>query len=263
MAPINFEDNIREKLEGREIQPSVDAWKKLSTQLEGTDNKRSSAYIWFAVAASFIGILLLASVFFNQTKSGTGDKTELVNTDASEKEEIKKIPHINPPVIASEEFTNTSIVSEEKNSNDQPKKSIQQNKAELPIQFIEKTDSEAEAIAKTEISTLIKLDNPNPVSLTDSKEDLITNAKIAEVVAKVELMQKSNTAISSEEIDALLATAQREIQKQRILNSTKVDAAALLGDVELELEQSFRDKVFNALGDGYEFIKTAVVERNN
>jgi hypothetical protein len=263
MAPINFEDNIREKLEGREIQPSANAWKKLSTQLEGTDKKQSATYIWYAIAASFIGILILASVFLNQANSNSGDKSKLVDADSSEKMESKEIPQINPPVNASEEFAKTIIVSEDNKSNDQIRKSIQPNKIETPTQFIEKSDSRTEAVAMAEISKLKELESPNPVSLNDSKEDLITKAKVAEVVAKVELMQKSNTSISSEEIDALLATAQRELRTQRILNSVKVDPAALLGDVELELERSFRDKVFSALGDGYQFIRTAVVERNN
>ena len=63
----------------------------------------------------------------------------------------------------------------------------------------------------------------------------------------------------------LLAKAQREIELQRILNNSnyKIDAAALLSDVESELERSFRDKVFDALGEGYQKIRTAVAERNN
>jgi hypothetical protein len=34
MAPVKFEDNIREKLESREIEPSGDAWKRLSERLD-------------------------------------------------------------------------------------------------------------------------------------------------------------------------------------------------------------------------------------
>jgi hypothetical protein len=62
-----------------------------------------------------------------------------------------------------------------------------------------------------------------------------------------------------------LAKAQRAISNQRILqkNTQKIDASALLMDVELELEQSFRDKVFEMLGEGFIKIRTAVSERNN
>jgi hypothetical protein len=263
MAPINFEDNIREKLEGREIQPSTSAWKKLSTQLDGADEKRGATSIWYTIAASFIGILILTSVFFNQTKSSEEGKTELVDADSLDKPEIKEIPIVNSLVNSSEEFAETSIFSEEKAAKDQQKKAIQKKRIEVPTQFIKKIDQNIDAIAKANVSSQKRQEDSNPVASNDSKEDLIMNTRIAELVAGVEGMQQSNTAISSEEIEVLLATAQREIQTQRILNSTKVDPAALLGDVEFELEQSFRDKVFNALGDSYLFIRTAVVERNN
>ena len=84
-----------------------------------------------------------------------------------------------------------------------------------------------------------------------------------EVVAKVQELKNNNTTITEKEIDALMANAQREIKTERILSGYKVDAAALLNDVEMELERSFRDKVFEALGDGFQIIRTAVVERNN
>ena len=42
-----------------------------------------------------------------------------------------------------------------------------------------------------------------------------------------------------------------------------VDANALLQDVESDLQQSFRNKIFEALKNSYETIKTAVAERNN
>ena len=89
--------------------------------------------------------------------------------------------------------------------------------------------------------------------------------KVDEVVARVKEIQHKNNQVTPEEIDALLANAQREIKTRQILNpeTQKVDAAALLLDVELELEQSFREKVFDALGESFNKIRTAVVERNN
>ena len=65
------------------------------------------------------------------------------------------------------------------------------------------------------------------------------------------------------DVEALLNNARREIETQRIINNPKVDATALLEDVEWELEESFRDKVFDALGEGYNKVRTAVSERND
>ena len=85
------------------------------------------------------------------------------------------------------------------------------------------------------------------------------------MVVAVQELQNTKNEVTPDEIDALLAKAQRDIANNRILNSNtdKVDATALLRDVETELERSFRDKVFEALGDGFNRIRTAVIERNN
>jgi len=97
----------------------------------------------------------------------------------------------------------------------------------------------------------------------NNSEDVFINSKVVEVVAQVQALQKSDNTVSAEEINSLLLKAQDEIHSREILNTKKVDATALLNMVESELETNFRDKVFEALGDGYEKVRTAVVERNN
>ena len=85
------------------------------------------------------------------------------------------------------------------------------------------------------------------------------------MVASVESLQQKNTQVTIEEVENLLQQAQRDIATQRLLDqaTTRIDPASLLDDVENELERSFRDKVFDALGEGFNKIRTAVVERNN
>ena len=89
--------------------------------------------------------------------------------------------------------------------------------------------------------------------------------QVDEVIAQVQALQKKDPTVSAEEINALLLKAQKEIQSKEIVSTKnrKVDASALLNVVESELETSFMDKVFEALVDGIEKVKTAVVERNN
>jgi len=71
--------------------------------------------------------------------------------------------------------------------------------------------------------------------------------------------------VSDAEINTLLDQAQKEISLHRLYNETtkKVDANALLEDVEADLEQSFRNRAFKAIKSGYKYVKTAVAERNN
>ena len=41
MAPIDFENNIKDKLDERMLKPSTDAWGKLSERLDNQDKKNN------------------------------------------------------------------------------------------------------------------------------------------------------------------------------------------------------------------------------
>jgi hypothetical protein len=261
MAPIKFEENIREKLQERELTPSKDAWAKLSVQLDTqAPQKKSNTFIWFAVAASFAGILLVTTLFFNKEK---------VNTQLVEETPIEVLDTKNE--IQNEGEIDSEIASEEKT-------------IKVSNEKIEELDIPKNEIAKTEKkSTSIKKANTNPlnniqkekkevIALNENKnekeptsEERFINKKVNEVVVAVQEIQKNNNNVTPDEIDALLAKAQRDISNNRILqaNNQKVDAAALLMDVESELERNFRDRVFDALGEGFNKVRSAVAERNN
>jgi hypothetical protein len=66
------------------------------------------------------------------------------------------------------------------------------------------------------------------------------------------------------EVDSLLKLASKELFKEKLKKETfkTVDASSLLISVEDEMGQSFRSKVFEALKDSYETVKTVVAERN-
>ena len=67
-----------------------------------------------------------------------------------------------------------------------------------------------------------------------------------------------------EDIDDIIIT--KEIISKQIFNqkTNKVDANALLLDVEAEVAPaSFRNKIFDALTDGFERARDAVANRNN
>lgn len=261
MAPIKLEENIREKLEARELKPSADAWKKLEAGLN-EKQPQNRTYIWYYAAASFVGILIVASVFFNRNASERNN--EIV------KENIEQ----NNPEVAPEIVPNTkrveNIASEKVEKKTAPRENLKENslnslppKKESAVdRKIKKGDALAEVSnisERTERDGIEKNTQNNVVS----EEDRLFSQKVNEVVADVKKLQNENTAVSAEEVDALLKNARREIQTERILGGPKVDATALLQDVEWELEKSFRDKVFDALGEGFNKIRTAVTERND
>lgn len=260
MEPNKFEETIRETLQEREIQPSADAWSKLDARL-GKPEKKKNFIIWYAVAASLISILVIGSLLFRNSETGSGSE-DLV-TVPSDTVDFKKQPEFIPQKTPSAEIASENDVITEKNSEENiPQKNMA--KEQIKHEKSQEITSEKipdKAIAKNET----KVNEENQSTKVSINKERFVNTKIDEVVAQVKEIQNKNHEVTPQEIDALLAKAEREIKTRQIINSNtnKVDAAALLLDVELELEKSFREKVFDALGEGFNKVRTAFVERNN
>jgi len=261
MAPIKFENDLKDKLEQRKLQPSVSAWESLQGRLDTHQNKTNNkGYWWFAIAASFVGILIVSSVFFNKNQSDTIEPT-LVNT------EEQQIPKANEKVVLPIKKETKVVVVNPKTEKGKPvsKKSLTKKASESNSQLQQKQ--------KTLIKENTKIIVAQAETKTDTQEKAVKpfeklsfeDIKIQEVVAQVEALKKANNTVSDAEINALLDQAQKEVALYKLYNETtkKVDANALLEDVEGELEQSFRDRAFKAIKSGYKYVKTAVAERNN
>ncbi|GHC56626.1 hypothetical protein [Ulvibacter litoralis] len=268
MGHIKLEEEIREKLEGREIQPSEGAWGKLSAQLEAPAKTSSTRKYWLAIAATFVGILVIVSAVRTISTSASEEiTTEIVTVDTSEETPIKTpLKTQKETQILQQDLQKevaSEAVSEEKKTTNTVEVSpkVFQKKESIAVEKVVKQNpSEAPIKAKPS-----KVNNPMEAVAVNqlNSETKIINDNIQKVVAQVTQLQNENTVVTAEEIDALLINAQREIRTQQILSSSKIDAASLLDDVELELEHSFRDKVYDALGEGFHKIRTAVIERNN
>ncbi|WP_282136509.1 hypothetical protein [Seonamhaeicola maritimus] len=256
MAPIKFEEHVKEKLEKRRLQPSENAWDKLSGQLE-TDEKRNNknVYWWYGIAASIVGILFVITQFLN---NGTQDvienqvvenpkiidEVEPEKSRADLKSEIKSIPE--------------AIVSTENNGElNSAKKELPKQKANPVVKTAPIVV--AENIAEPEEVKAIK-------ETTEILEDKLTfeEQKIQQVVAQVQKLKENKKHVTDAEIEDLLQQAQREITLKQLYNESTgiVDANALLQDVEADLDRSFRDRVFKALRESYGTVKTAVATRN-
>tara|TARA_R100001369_G_scaffold75902_2_gene104988 strand:+ start:2372 stop:3166 length:795 start_codon:yes stop_codon:yes gene_type:complete len=264
MEPNKFEDTIREKLQEREIQPSSDSWKKLNARL-GKPEKKKSYFIWYAVAASLVSILVIGSLLFNKTDEASNSEEiveTLINKEVLDSE--KQTENVPQKTNIEEVAVQENSVLKEESEQQVPKKQLSKHtlQPKQPIKISEEKVND-KAIAKTETNFKEEF-IPND-KVENKTDEYFIESKVNEVVAQVKEIQDKNNTVTAEEVDALLANAQRDIKTRQILNpeTQKVDAAALLLDVELELERSFREKVFDALGEGFNKIRTAVTERNN
>lgn len=262
MAPIKFEDKLKDKLENRTLEPSSDAWNTLAERLDKEDKtKYNTRFWWLGIAASIVGVILITTQFYKNTE----DVKELpivVETETN----TQSNPKLNTDAVAIEDIiTNSENEKVDLANTTEITSETEQNTMELPKQEL-----------KENAKLQLKEQKEVVASLEKSKEDIKDNKlvkvmslediKIKEVVAEIQqLSAGGESSVTNKEIDSLLKQAQREILKQRIYNETTkmVDANALLQDVEVELDQSFRDKVFEALKSSYNSVKTAVVERRN
>ena len=258
MAPLKYEEHLKEKLEKRTLQPTEYAWSKLSNRLDNEEEKSSNKpYWWLGLAASIIGVLFVISQFFNN-ETKTNETINIVDT---------------PEVIQQDEvfeITSEGLVKEDLKT---VKDNVIVTKKNIAIK-----KTEAKNVLKTNNSlsdTKIAISQPQE-NLKESKlkvEQIETTKKvltfeeqkIQDVVAQVHLLKNNNKSVTEADIDALLQQAQKEIKLNRLVNETTgvVDANLLLQDVEAELDQSFRNKVFEAIKTSYNSVKTAVAQRND
>lgn len=239
-----LEKHIKERLEGRKLTPSVQAWDKVSAKINIDEKPKQKGWYLYAIAASFIGILFISIFFFKseESKENTIQVVEEINT---KEEQIKtKTDDINFKNI---EPTKSTVVEIDSNNSAQEKLD-DNNLGVLPVQ----TKVAQETVKEPLQDSFLKESNG------------IIAQKVNEVVAQVEFLENTNAEVSDAEIDSLLRTAQRQILSEQLFTeSGSVDAMALLSEVEIELDDSFRDQIFDALKDGYSKLRTAVADRNN
>ena len=254
MEPNKFEKNIKEKLEKRTIKPSADAWNKLSNRLENQEEKRNNkSFWWLGIAASIIGVLLVVTQVFKNEPVEQITPQIVVTPEVVKQDEADKI--ISDNIKNIEEVSEEIKLKEDNQSNQVPKKStvVKPNLTKETI-----------LIAEDKSSQNIKENTIESVKIV-SEQLTLEEQKIQEVIAQVNTLKNDENQVTENEIEALLTEAQKDIKLKRLYNeSTKnVDALALLQDVEYELDQSFRDKVFKALKENFITVKTAVAQRND
>lgn len=255
MAPIKFEEHIKEKLDKRTITPSADAWSKLCARLdENSKTKNSKMFWWLSIAASVVGILLVVTQFFKTDEVVPKTPNNMVTPKVEKIESIDNVATENtvePKEILKE---NTTVIK--------PKNNVAVNKTEEDNKPLHTTI--AVTAPKRDHLKKEQLAEEQPLKVLQ-KDLSFEDQKIQNVVTQALNVKNSNEEVTDAFIDSLLLEAQKEIHLYRMINEKTgvVDANVLLQDVEEELDRSFREKVFKALKDSFVTVKTAVAQRND
>lgn len=275
MAPMKLEDNMKDRLEERRIAPTGAAWDRISSKLDNEKGKKKSTIVlWSAIAASFVGGALITLFILNNEVSS--QDVQVVETPQVEliKEEVIVKPQMNETILPNldkVEIVQTDIIDDTSTLN-----KVQETAARVNTPQKKKTQTtvainKSKTLQIIKTPSVIKKDKINETAVATNvksksvQENIIANSiiddKIQEIVAKVDV-----TTVTDAEVDELLKNAQREIISAGIFdqNSNKVDANALLLDVEAQIDpETFKDKVFGILKEGFYTARDAVADRNN
>jgi len=237
MEPNNFEKDFRDKLNERKIEPSNKAWDRLDAMLSvAEENKpKKKSKKWLYIAASFIGFLLVGTLFFNPNKKSVEMPENVITEKELEKETI-----VNPMVNKIDPVSNEIAVSDKSSKETVVKQ--QKNNPEASGPISDKTiKNESNQIAES--SVIIKNNH--------QKQSQNNQTEIAETSKK-------------ENVDQLLEIAENKVlaQNQAKKAKVKINASDLLNQVDGELELSFREKMITKVNKNFQEVKVALSNRN-
>ena len=225
MKPNKIDNQIREKLNAREIQPSAQAWDRLDAMLAVSEEKKSKkGYGWFFVAASTILFFGLGFFLFNSN-------------------ETKEINNSNPIVTTiKEEMDSTEAYKINKISVEKAQPVLVQNEVNYS-----KTQKEKKS---KETNELIKPEN-------DLEEKITPNSQLP--------TPNSYKYVSPENLLAEVQTGEKVITSDKKISpktKMKVDTNSLLTNVEKELDENHRETTLDKLNRKFKDAKSALANRN-
>jgi hypothetical protein len=224
MAQHKIDNQIKSKLNTREIQPSAQAWDRLDAMLTVSENKKSKkGYGWFFVAASVILFFGLGFFIFNQNEEPKINNSIPVVTSVDEDIDSIETNKINQISVEKEQ---PILVQNENNFS-----TTQTNKKSGRSMELVKGDN---VIDEKNTSNT---HHPTPITQHPSPEKLLVEVPV-----------------NQKEIPSN--------KKNSVTSKIKIDAASLLSTVEKELDENYKETTLDKLSRKFQDAKSALANRN-
>lgn len=224
MEPSKIDNQIREKLNAREIQPSAQAWDRLDAMLTVSEEKKSKkGYGWFFVAASMILFFGLGFFLFNSSETPEINNSTPIVTTINKKNDSVRINKSDGNSVKNEQIL---LVQNGKNNSKEQSRFIKSIDTKEPVK--EENVIQDNPIMQKPLPNTYKYVSP---------EDLLAEVQTGE---KVITSDKKNTPKSK----------------------MKVDANSLLTTVEKELDNTHRETTLDKLNRKFQDAKSALANRN-
>jgi len=223
MAPNKIDNQIKEKLNAREIQPSAPAWDRLDAMLTVAETQQPKRnFTWLYIAASFLLFFGLGFFLLNTNENVTIENTIPVVTNEIINEKIEE--NQLPTEIKFNTSEETVLVENSKLKNES-----------IKINDENHVDSKNQVIADN-ISPITHHPSPNNYKYLSPEE----------LLAQIEQPSKVDT---------------NKI-KINTVNKIKVDANELLTKAEQEIHQKHKESTIDKLRRNFNEVKSAVANRN-
>ena len=225
MEPNKIDNQIREKLNAREIQPSAQAWDRLDAMLTVSEEKKpKKGYGWFFVASSTILFFGLGFFLFNTNVTTEINNSIPIVTTINEEIDTIETNKINEISV---ENVKPVLVQNEINNSKQTRniKSVETNKV-----------TKSESVLEEKITPNIQHSTPNTYKYV-SPENLLAEVQTGEKII----------------------TSDKKISPK---SKMKVDANSLLTNVEKELDENYRETTLDKLNRKFQDAKSALANRN-
>ena len=221
-----MEQQFSDKLRDREIQPSGMAWDRLDAMLSVAEKNKKPKRGWLYMAAGFLALLLVGSLFLKQEKESNEGfiKTDTVVNAGQPQRQLSPAPQ--------------DIVKES-----------QKSLAAAPSGVVNKP-SVQQAPAKADQAVAAAPD--------------VHHHEAAAAPTPQPVQQKYNAiAVESagDEAEKLLAEAITAAAAKK-KSTIRIDAGSLLSNVEGEINENFRSKVLQGAIRNFNAVKTSVANRN-
>lgn len=237
MAPEKFENNVKKVLQEREIAPTAEAWDRLEQRLEQKKGASKPYFWWVSAAAAIAVVFFLLGSYFN---------TNIPSETPQIVEETPEMP------ILEEKTTEPEVLQV---AAQEVEEIQEETSAETPV----KNDIFEPPVSEAPEEEILIASQDASGAIETTEENIPLNELLVEDIKTEIAVQDFSSEVSDSEIEALLLLATAELKADR---APAVSADHLLHEVEYELEQSFRQKVFEVVKENLLKAKTAVANRD-
>lgn len=231
MEQNKFEQQLKEKLEGRVIEPSAKSWDRLDAMLSVEEKPKKKSFLLYYVAASLFFAFGISFWFVNRDPNEVIPQNTIVTTEGED---------------SLESFEEQNSIENKVETNDNLIEDIQINQNLVIVQNNVVKDSKRE----------------------DKNVKILQESEVIALNENEEIQIRENNKLTYVSPEKLLASVENNQGSITIANSSatkktvNVNANSLLSSVENEIKEEYRETTFDKLKRKFNETKSAVANRN-